>query len=114
VAAVVALDALYSYKALITQGARYPASVYLFNVLRNYDLTHVIAVCAPRPVYLLPVDGCRQSCARSEVMDALLPASEAFSLSGVKKPCFKVAASADQREITQWLDTVLEVSKTVL
>ena len=108
VAAVGALDTLYSYKALLTQGARYPASVYLFDVLRHFDLAHVIAVCAPRPVYLCPVGACRQSCSGSEVTGALRPAREAYSLFGASKRWFKVTASADRRDSTHWLDFVLE------
>jgi cephalosporin-C deacetylase-like acetyl esterase len=108
VAAVGALDTLYSYKALFTQGARYPASVYLFDVIRHFDLAHVIAACAPRPVYLRPVGGCRQSCPRSEVTGDLRPAREAYLLSGASKRWFKVTASADRRVLTNWLDFVLE------
>lgn len=108
VAAVVALDTLYSYKALLEQGARYPASVYLFDVLKHFDLAHVIAACAPRPVYLRPVDGFQQPCSDYEVVTALRTTREIFSLSGVGSRWFKVAASNKRRELIKWLDGVLK------
>ena len=67
VAAVVAKDSLFSYAALLNHGARYPASVYLFDVLNHFDLAHVIAACAPRPVYLRPVDGYRKPCSEGAI-----------------------------------------------
>jgi len=108
VAAGVALGSLYSYKALLEHGARHPASVYLFDVLRHFDLAHVIATCAPRPVYLRPVDGFRRSCSTAEVVTALRIAREVFSLSGVHARWFTVTKSTKMRELTKWLEDVLE------
>jgi len=107
VAAVAALDTLFSYEALLEHGARFPASVYLFDVLKNYNLTHVIASCAPRPVYLRPVDGSRQACTEREVSTVLQPAREAFSLARTKADCFLVATTEDGKSIPNWLDEVL-------
>ena len=106
VAAAAARDSLYSYAGLLEPGARHPASVYLFDVLKKYDLAHVIAACAPRPVYLRPVDGLRRACSEREVEAALQPAGEAFSLSGADTNCFHIASLEDAQSIPTWLDEV--------
>ena len=108
VAAVAAEDSLYSYAALLKHGVRYPASVYLFDVLRHFDLAHIIASCAPRPVYLRPVDGLRRACTEREVATALQPAREAFSLAGTGSNGFQVAIVQDEQSISKWLDAVLD------
>jgi hypothetical protein len=82
------------------------ASVYLFDVLKKYDLAHIIAACAPRPVYLRPVDGLRRACSEREVATALQPAGEAFSLSGADTNCFHIASLEDAQSIPTWLDEV--------
>jgi cephalosporin-C deacetylase-like acetyl esterase len=107
VAAVAAQDVPYSYVALLKPGARYPASVYLFDVLRHFDLAHVIASCAPRPVYLSPVNGWRQTCTETEVAAALRPAREAFSLAGTETNGFQVATLENEQSIPNWLDEIL-------
>jgi cephalosporin-C deacetylase-like acetyl esterase len=112
VAAVVALETIYSYKALLVNGANYPASVYLFDILKHLDLAHVIAACAPCPVYLQPVDGRRQPCVNSDIAVALQPAREAFALSGVSAETFKVSTSTKRRKLTKWLDLVLDRKNT--
>jgi len=109
VAAVVARNTLFSYVPLLKQGAHYPASVYLFDVLRHFDLAHVIAACAPRPVYLRPVDGLRQACTKREVKYMLKPAREAFSHSNAAANCFKVATLEDEQSIPNWLDEALHL-----
>jgi dienelactone hydrolase len=111
VAAVAAQDTLYSYSALLKHGAHYPASVYLFDVLNHFDLAQVIASCAPRPVYLRPVDGRRQPCTEREVAAALRPAREAFTLAGVGSNWFKVATLKNMQSIPVWLDTVINLKK---
>lgn len=107
VAAVVAQDTLYSYSALLKHGASFPASVYLFDVLNHFDLAHVIASCAPRPVYLRPIDGRRQPCTEPEVATSLQPAREAFSLAGVGSNWFQVATLENEQSISRWLDSVI-------
>jgi len=107
VAAVVAQDTLFSYKALFSQGARYPASIYLFDVLRHFDLAHVIAACASRPVYLRPVDGYRQACTEEEVAPTFQMAKEAFSLVCTNHNFFHLATSEDDKNIPGWMDEVL-------
>jgi hypothetical protein len=107
VAAAVVQDAPYSYICLLDHGARYPASVYLFDVLKQFDLAHVIAACAPRPVYFQPVDGWRRPCSEQQVAAALQPAKEAFSQSGARSNCFQVASLENQQSISKWLETVL-------
>jgi len=107
VSAVAAQDTLFSYTALLNHGVRYPASVYLFDVLKHFDMAHVIALCAPRPVYLHPVDGLRRACTEREVATALQPAREAFSLACANANCFKVATVVDEQSIPEWLDEVL-------
>ncbi len=106
VAAVAAQDALYSYTALLTPGTRYPASTYLFDVLNHFDLAHVIAACAPRPVYLSPVNGARQPCREQEVATRLQPAKEAFSLAGAGANLFQVASVENDLSIPKWLAKV--------
>jgi hypothetical protein len=106
VAAVAAQDALYSYTALLKPGSRYPASTYLFDVLNHFDLAHVIAACAPRPVYLGPVDGARQPCREQEVATRLQPAKEAFSLAGASANLFQVATVENELSIPKWLAKV--------
>jgi hypothetical protein len=107
VAAVALEDAPYSYTCLLDHGARFPASAYLFNVLKQFDLAHVIASCAPRPVYIHPVDGRRRPCTKREVATALQPASEAFALAGASANFFRVASSKNEQNISKWLQTVL-------
>lgn len=107
VAGVAAQNTLYSYSALLKQGASHPASVYLFDVLRHFDIAHVIAACAPRPVYLHPVDGFRRKCAKREAADALQPAKEAFSLCFANANNFQASTSEDVRRIPKWLKNVL-------
>ena len=108
VAAAAAWKTLFSYKALLEPGGRHPASVYLFDVLRQYDLAQVIGAIAPRPVYFLPVDGQRRQCAQDRVLSAFRPAGAAFSLSGAATDSFKVANAEGVNDLTAWLDTVLD------
>lgn len=107
VAAVAAQNTLYSYTGLLEHGASYPASIYLFDVLKKFDLVHVIASCAPRPVYLRPVDGWRRSCGENEVATMLQPAREAFSLAGAGPKEFWVGQVENEPCISKWLDAVL-------
>ena len=109
VAAVAAYNALYSYSALLKHGARYPASAYLFDVLNHFDLAHVIAACAPRPVYLRHVDGYQHACTEGEVTPALQPARDAFSLASASPICFLAACLGDERRISSWLYEVLNI-----
>jgi cephalosporin-C deacetylase-like acetyl esterase len=107
VAAAIALDSLYSYTELCAHSARYPVSVYLFDVLHHFDLAHVMAACAPRPVYLRPVDGQRQPTADSRTISELQPASRAFALAGAVPEWFTIDARKSTQSISQWLDKVL-------
>jgi len=107
VAAVAAQDALYSYVCLLAHGASYPASVYLFDLLKKYDLAQVIAACAPRPVYLRPVDGWRRPCTKRVVTSALQTAVNAFSQAGADPNGFQIASLENARNIPMWLDEVL-------
>jgi cephalosporin-C deacetylase-like acetyl esterase len=107
VAAVVALDSLYSYTGLLEHSAHYPASIYLFDVLNHFDLAHVIASCAPRPVLLHPVDSWRRPCTERAVATALRPAREAFSLAGAYPNWFQVDPLDNEQSIPKWLDIVL-------
>lgn len=60
-AATVIWEAPASYKSLIVERPGFPASVYLFDVLNHFDLPHLMAAVAPRPLLLAdPVDGERQ------------------------------------------------------
>ncbi len=107
VAAVAARNSLFSYRALLEPSVHYPAGVYLFDVLRHFDLAHVIASCAPRPVYLQPVDGLRQACTNRQVIPALKPAVEAFSHSNAVGGGFRIATREGEPSLTGWLDEVL-------
>ena len=113
VAAAVARDIPYSYKALLDHGARYPASAYLFDVLNRFDLAHVTAACAPRPVYLRPVDGWRRPCRPLEIAGALQPARQAFALAGAHADELYLPSSQMEgnppagSNLTQWLDRVI-------
>jgi cephalosporin-C deacetylase-like acetyl esterase len=111
VAAVVAEKTLFSYRALLEPGARFPASVYIFDMLRHYDLVHVIGACAPRPVYLHPVDGLRKECSQGDALPALKPAMEAFLHYNVPANYLMVAAGDDEKGISGWLDEVLHRGK---
>jgi cephalosporin-C deacetylase-like acetyl esterase len=106
VAAVVAWDALYSYSELLRHGAHYPASVFLFDVLNHFDLADVIASCAPRPVYLRPVDGFRRASHHQKVITALQPAKAVFSQYDAGASCLHIAA-VETVGISKWLDKVL-------
>jgi cephalosporin-C deacetylase-like acetyl esterase len=108
VAAAVAGNTLYSYKALLDHGARYPASTYLFDVLNQFDLAHVVAACAPRPVYLQPVDGWRRPCRPSEITAALQPARQAFALAGASSNELYIPTPEMANSLPQWLDNVLD------
>ncbi|MDR3560638.1 MAG: acetylxylan esterase, partial [Negativicutes bacterium] len=107
VAAAVVEEAPYSYTCLLEHGARFPASVYLFDVLKHFDLAHVMASCAPRPVYLRPVDGWRRACSAGEVEQALQAAKGAFSLAGARPDCLRVVSTENEQSISSWLDAVL-------
>lgn len=108
VAAVAARDTLFSYKALLEPGIHYPASVFLFDVLHHFDLAQVIGACAPRPVYLQPVDGLRQACTKHQVMSALKPASQAFLRAQAGAGYFKVATLENEQSIPGWLNEVMQ------
>jgi cephalosporin-C deacetylase-like acetyl esterase len=108
VGAAVALDTLYSYTEICVHSARYPASVYLFDVLNHFDLAHVMAACAPRPVYLRLVDGRRQPCEASRARSDLQPASSVFALAGAGVDRFYIDSRKSTQNIPQWLDTVLD------
>ena len=108
VAAAVAQEALCSYWALLDHGARYPASVYLFDVLRQYDLAHVVAACAPRPVFLGPVDGWRRPCRSADLADVLQPAYQAFALAGARSSELYIPTAGSDSSVSQWLDAVLD------
>jgi cephalosporin-C deacetylase-like acetyl esterase len=112
VAAVVALDTLISYKALLMPGVHFPASIYLFDVLRYFDLAYVIGSFAPRPVFIRPVNGHHQPCTRSEVAAALRPAREVFSMAGTAPNRFKVTITENQLAVPNWLDDVLEYKRS--
>jgi cephalosporin-C deacetylase-like acetyl esterase len=107
VAAVAAQNTLFSYTALLNHSVHYPASVYLFNVLKSFDLAHVIAACAPRPVYLHPVDGLRRTCSELEISIPLKPARDAYSLSHAKDNFFQISVAEKDQSIPKWLDEVL-------
>jgi cephalosporin-C deacetylase-like acetyl esterase len=108
VAAAVALDTLYSYQALLEPGASAPASVYLFDILGHFDLSDVIAACAPRPVYLRPVDGRRRLRQAALVAAALWRASRAFGYSGAGRGGFRITSSRNHKDLIRWLDKVLQ------
>jgi hypothetical protein len=107
VAAVAAQDTLFSYTALLNHSVHYPASVYLFNVLKSFDLAHVIAACAPRPLYLHPVDGLRRTSLGREISIPLKPARDAYSLSHAKDNFFQISVAEKDQSIPKWLDEVL-------
>jgi len=107
VAAVAAMDVLYSYTCLLDHGARFPASVYLFDVLKEFDLDHLIASIAPRPVYLRPVDGWRRPCTSSELDTSFRLAREAFSLTGACNEEFQVSSAGNMQSIFKWLHNIL-------
>ncbi len=108
VAAVVAWDTLYSYLALLEDNTRFPASVYLFDVLKNFDISDVIAACAPRPVYLRPIDGQCRICNKRKVKNLLKSAKAVFAMADAKAARFHVSTHRDERSILTWLNKVLE------
>ena len=109
VAAVVAKDTIYSYLQLINTGTQFPAGVYLFDVLSHFDLVHVIASCAPRPVYLSPVNGKRKPVSRRVIKIALKTARIAYSLACAHADCLQITSLKHTRNIPDWLDRVLSV-----
>jgi cephalosporin-C deacetylase-like acetyl esterase len=108
-AGVVALDTLVSYKALLRSGVRYPASIYLFDVLRLFDIPAVIGSLAPRPVYIRPQNGLHRPCTKSEAAATLLPARMAYTIARVHESHFKITSSKDQRRLLDWLGLVLDL-----
>jgi cephalosporin-C deacetylase-like acetyl esterase len=52
ITAVGCLNAPVSYKEMIAEIALYPASAYVFDVLNHFDIEHVAAMVAPRPLYI--------------------------------------------------------------
>jgi dienelactone hydrolase len=60
IAAAALWEAPCTYHDLLVERPAFPASVYLFGVLRRFDLPDLIDEIAPRPLLLAePVDGCR-------------------------------------------------------
>jgi cephalosporin-C deacetylase-like acetyl esterase len=107
VAATVAWEAPPSYRPLIVEKPGFPPSTYLFDVLGHFDLPHLMAALAPRPLLLAdPVDGRRRHMLAEEVAThcrwprqiyALLTASDDFRvLTDPTRP-------AAPREIADWL-----------
>lgn len=108
VAAFAGLETLFSFRDLIKPQPHYPASVYLFDVLKHFDVGQVIGAFAPRPVYFRPLDAYRQPCSRAAMMEAFFQAKKVFSTLKAPANYFLVDTSRRRKEISKWLNVVLE------
>jgi cephalosporin-C deacetylase-like acetyl esterase len=67
IAAAVLWQSPLSYRTLIQERPDFPPSVFLFDVLRHFDLPDLMAAVAPRALLVAePVDGRRQRLAQAE------------------------------------------------
>lgn len=107
ISAVVVQDSLYSYKCLLDHSSCYPASVYLFNVLNNFDIPDVISTCVPRPVYISPVDSWRKPSNEHDITSWFNKVKKAYSLAGVHSNYFQIAPMTEEKNISLWLKSVL-------
>ncbi len=107
VAGAIALDIPLSYTALLPSGALFPASVYLFDVLRHYDLPHVVAACAPRPVLIRPVDGFRRPCRVQECKVMLDLIARAYQLADAGAGAFGMLTIDSTESLSHWLSQAL-------
>lgn len=107
IAGAAALDIPFSYKSLLNSGANFPASVYLFNVLNRFDMAHVAACCAPRPILLRTVDGNRHPQTKDHIRCEFEIATKTFELLGALPDCFRILSPEDNQPVSNWLDRVL-------
>jgi cephalosporin-C deacetylase-like acetyl esterase len=106
IAAAAVHEAPLSYQDLILEQPAFPPGVFLFDVLNHYDLVHVAALAAPRPLLLADgVDGLRRPVPRTKAEQAYgwcrdvyrrLEAESGFSMMGA-------AGDATLGHIADWL-----------
>lgn len=93
-----------TYHSLIQEEKTFPASLYLFNVLKYYDLPQLMSLIAPRPLFLVnPIDGTRAYLHEKEV--SLI----------CQWPCqiYSVLESADQFSRASSLEDTHEVARSI-
>jgi hypothetical protein len=108
VAAVSLWQSPISYRSLIIERPDFPPSLFLFDVLRHFDLPELMATLAPRPLLLAdPVDGRRQPLAQDRATRLCAPVAESYSHLEAHTRRWQVVADPDKpcrpEEIAQWL-----------
>jgi cephalosporin-C deacetylase-like acetyl esterase len=111
-AATVVWEAPASYKSLIVEQPGFPASLYLFDVLNQFDLPHLMAGLAPRPLLVAdPVDGERCHMTDEEVKDYSQWPRQVYAALKAPPNTFQVFANLKKPttpgEIADWLRETL-------
>jgi cephalosporin-C deacetylase-like acetyl esterase len=106
--ATVAWETPASYKYMIVERPSFPPSTFLFDVLNHFDLPHLMAAIAPRPLLLAdPVDGERQHLLAEGLEQACQLPHQVYSLLHTDEGCFQVFAGPDDQvtpeTIAHWL-----------
>ena len=93
IAATAMWETPVSYRSLILQQTDFPPSVYLFDVLRHFDLPELMASVAPRPLLIVdPVDGLRNRLPPDEAEARCRAPMEAFAKLETGSKGFQVLA----------------------
>jgi dienelactone hydrolase len=111
-AATAVWEAPISYKALITERPGFPASVYLFDVLSQFDLPSLMAALAPRPLLLAdPTDGQRRHIKAEDIERDCQPPRQVYAALQGDSNNFQVLADpkapATPDQIVNWLRVVV-------
>ncbi len=105
VAGVIGKGALLSYEYLLDHSIRFPASVYLHQVLNKFDITDVIISNFNRPVYLNPVNGNLETVSPSdEKIISLTAVVDSLKITGER---VKISQTDDDDEIINWIKNLL-------
>jgi dienelactone hydrolase len=107
-AATVVWETPASYRSLIVERPRFPASTYLFDILRHFDLPQLMGAVAPRPLLLAdPVDGERQPLPAEQATEACYWPQQAYKLHRTQASDFQILQSTTPQAIAAWLHTKL-------
>lgn len=112
--ATVVWEAPATYKSLIVERPAFPASVYLFDVLTQFDLPQLSSTVAPRPLLIAdPVDGERQHVHIHERNSVYEFPRQVYKLLHPDAGSFEVLARPEKptspSEIANWLQKRLSV-----
>ena len=115
IVATVVQEAPCSYRDLIQQRPAFPPSVYLFDVLNQFDLAQVAALAAPRPVLVADaVDGARQPAPPARLHEAYAWCQDVYTLLGARSHLSLINTTPAYRlgSLIGWLETALGKSQS--